>query len=239
MARLQRTHAANRTHMRTPNAGIGGRDRLAPRTRCGTIGPNDRPRETAIGEDTRVSLLLRLRDRDDRSAWTEFDATYRPLVWRYARARGLDANTADDVTQLVMAAVVRGICSFDYDPSRGRFQGWLRTIANNLVRRMRRHAEPLPAGTRLAQPCARDVAPDAACEAALQRERLRAALARVRREVEDHTYLAFERYVLEEQPVERVCAGLQLTANQVYKAKWRILRMLQEQFGERGSCEVR
>lgn len=37
---------------------------------------------------TRASLLVRLRDRHDDTAWAQFVEVYGPLVYRYARRRG-------------------------------------------------------------------------------------------------------------------------------------------------------
>ena len=37
---------------------------------------------------TRPSLLVRLRDRQDRRAWAEFVEIYTPLVYRYCGRRG-------------------------------------------------------------------------------------------------------------------------------------------------------
>jgi hypothetical protein len=44
---------------------------------------------------TRASLLVRLRDRRDQTAWQEFVALYGPLVYGYARKQGL--QDADQV----------------------------------------------------------------------------------------------------------------------------------------------
>lgn len=37
-------------------------------------------------EETRATLLLRIQDRADNTAWSEFDSIYRPLLTRVARA---------------------------------------------------------------------------------------------------------------------------------------------------------
>ena len=50
---------------------------------------------------TRQSLLVRLRDPRDGQAWGEFVAIYAPLIDRLARARGLQAADAADLSQEV------------------------------------------------------------------------------------------------------------------------------------------
>jgi RNA polymerase sigma-70 factor (ECF subfamily) len=45
---------------------------------------------------TRPSLLVRLRDFQDRQAWAQFVEVYAPVVYGYLRKRGLqDADAAD------------------------------------------------------------------------------------------------------------------------------------------------
>ena len=45
---------------------------------------------------TRPSLLVRIRDARDAEAWREFVRLYSPLVYRFARRKGLqDADAAD------------------------------------------------------------------------------------------------------------------------------------------------
>lgn len=46
--------------------------------------------------DTRHSLLFRLRDTTDREAWRQFVEVYSPVIYHYARRRGLqDADAAE------------------------------------------------------------------------------------------------------------------------------------------------
>lgn len=97
-------------------------------------------------DTTRSSLLLRLRDEGDERAWVEFDAIYRPMLERFAAARGLRGPDVDDVVQHSMAAVHRRIRGFEYDPDRGRFKSWLRTLVNNHVRNRLRDRRERRAG---------------------------------------------------------------------------------------------
>lgn len=80
---------------------------------------------------TRASLLLRIRDEQDHGAWQEFLRLYGPVVYRYARKRGLQDADAADLVQDVFRSIAGAIGNWDYDPGRGKFRGWLFTITRN------------------------------------------------------------------------------------------------------------
>ncbi len=82
---------------------------------------------------TRVSLILRLRDSDDRLAWDEFVEIYRPLIIRLAQKKGLQAADANDLCQDVLTRVASAINNWDPDPKQGSFRGWISQITRNLV----------------------------------------------------------------------------------------------------------
>src|SRR2546423_15156005 len=74
---------------------------------------------------TRASLLVRLRDPQDGTAWAEFVDLYAPLVYGYARKQGLQDADAADLCQDVLRAVAGAVGRLDYDPQRGAFRNWL------------------------------------------------------------------------------------------------------------------
>src|SRR4051812_19954117 len=91
--------------------------------------------ESGSGDQTRPSLLLRLRDPADAAAWGTFVDVYGPLVYGHGRRRGLRHEDAEDVTQRVVARVATAIRSFDYKPDLGRFRHWLGTVVRNEANR--------------------------------------------------------------------------------------------------------
>ena len=80
-------------------------------------------------QKTSASLLLRIRDRRDESAWGDFLKVYMPLVYSYGLKYGLQDPDAADLAQETMRRVVRSIGAFEYDPVKGSFRGWLLTVA--------------------------------------------------------------------------------------------------------------
>jgi hypothetical protein len=63
---------------------------------------------------TRATLLLRLRDSRDNDAWAQFVAIYAPLIFAFARKKGLQDADAADVTQDVLMAVAGAMPRLDY-----------------------------------------------------------------------------------------------------------------------------
>src|SRR5437667_2487635 len=90
---------------------------------------------------TQITLLARLDNRQDSSAWREFDQLYRPMLYRFAHACGVTGTAADDLVQDCMAAVVQHIGGFEPASGsfpRASFRGWLRRIVVNRVLNCRR-----------------------------------------------------------------------------------------------------
>src|SRR5262249_20872124 len=83
---------------------------------------------------TRPSLLVRLRDMQDHQAWSQFVEVYAPLIYGYARKRGLQDADAADLTQSCLRRVAAHVGSLEYDPRVGTFRGWLFTIVRNQLR---------------------------------------------------------------------------------------------------------
>src|SRR5437660_305595 len=79
---------------------------------------------------TRVTLLGRITDPQDKEAWSEFVALYGPCIFNFARRRLPQEEDAADVMQDVLSAVARGT----YQRPKGRFQKWLLTIILNEIR---------------------------------------------------------------------------------------------------------
>src|SRR6266446_1968412 len=82
---------------------------------------------------TRATLLVRLRDGTNAEAWREFLQLYGPVVYGFARNRGLQDADAADLMQEVLRSVARNAPRMEYDPARGTFRGWLYTVTRNKI----------------------------------------------------------------------------------------------------------
>ncbi len=84
-------------------------------------------------EITQQSLLLRAR-RGEEAAWRRLVELYRPLVFSWLVRRQVLAEDAEDLTQDVMAVLVKELPRFEHAGRPGAFRSWLRGITVNRVR---------------------------------------------------------------------------------------------------------
>jgi RNA polymerase sigma-70 factor (ECF subfamily) len=82
---------------------------------------------------TRASLLVQIRDSTNHTAWQEFINLYGPVVYGFARKRGLQDADAADLMQDVLRSVAGAAGRLNYDPVKGTFRGWLFTVTRNKI----------------------------------------------------------------------------------------------------------
>jgi RNA polymerase sigma factor (sigma-70 family) len=182
---------------------------------------------------TRPSLLVRLRDPQDRLAWAQFVELYVPLIGAYARKRGLQDADAADLTQVCLRQVAAHVGSLEYDPRRGSFRGWLFTIVRNKLRDFRNRPRRLYEGSgdeRVQRLLEAQAAPEPAEAAEWEREYRRGLLAwaaeQVRPQVHQATWQAFWQTAVEGKEAKEVAPALGLTVAAVYLAKSRVMTRL-------------
>lgn len=187
---------------------------------------------------TRVTLLTRIRDGRDSEAWHEFVQLYGPVVYRFARNRGLQDADAADLMQDVLRSVARNAHRMEYDPKRGTFRGWLYTVTRNKIYNFLSAQRNRPRGTgdrdaheRLdATPAREDeYGPDAEWEREYQRELSARAMEMVRYEFQPATWQAFWETAVEGKAASEVGAGLNMSPGAVYVAKSRVLARLRDE----------
>ena len=185
---------------------------------------------------TRRSLILRLADRGDTAAWTEFLEVYERAVFRFARSRGLQPADAEDVTQRVLAAIVEKAPTWDADPARGRFRGWVLRVAHNLAARARRDQryQPRTADDSVAVRLLADLAASGGdADAAFHHEYRKAlfhwAAERVRDAVKDTTWQAFWQTAVDGREPAAVAETLGVSLATVYTAKCRMLDRIRQE----------
>ena len=183
---------------------------------------------------TRASLLLRLRDPRDEAAWKEFVELYAPLVYGYARRRGLQDADAADFTQDVLGALAGAIGRLDYDPRRGTFRGWLFTVVRRkladwrAVQGNRIRGSGDPATHEFLEQCPTPKGAEAEWEAEWEERVFAWACEQVRGDVTEATWQAFWRTAVEGQPGKQVADALGVSVAAVYHARSRVLARLKD-----------
>ncbi len=174
---------------------------------------------------TRTTLLSRVRDPSDTTAWREFEARYGELLVRYARARGLQHCDAEDVRQVVLLNLSKSLRGFQYCPERGRFRDYLGRIVQNVVNQVRARHDPatvaLDSNVLGSVPADPESSNDALWEQEWMDGHYRLALDTLRRTFEPRSVEIFERLVAGEDPAA-VAVAYDLTGPALRKVKQRI-----------------
>jgi RNA polymerase sigma factor (sigma-70 family) len=183
---------------------------------------------------TRASLLIRIRDAQDQEAWRQFVRIYAPVVYGYARERGLQDADAADVTQEVLRAVSAAAGQLNYDPKRGSFRGWLFTVAHHkvydLLAQQRRQCRATGGDAQelLNAYPARDE-DKALWDREYEQRLFQWAAELVRDRFHDSTWQAFWLTAVECKSGKEVAEQLGITVSAVYLAKSRVMARLREQ----------
>jgi RNA polymerase sigma factor (sigma-70 family) len=184
---------------------------------------------------TRASLLVQLRDGTNHGAWQEFMKMYGPVVYGFARKRGLQDADAADLMQDVLRSVSTAIGRLDYDRSQGTFRGWLFTITRNRVfnflsaRRLRPQGSGDTSMNRMLDSHA--AVSDGADVWELEYQRRLASLAmdRVKKEFQETTWQAFWLTAVEGNSAADVSKQIGMSTGAIYVAKSRVLARLKEE----------
>ena len=190
---------------------------------------------------TRKSLLTRLKNWDDQEGWREFFDIYWKLIYNVARRSGFNDAEAQDLVQDTIVSVAKKMKNFHYDPAIGSFKAWLLLVTRSrIIDRLRRKRLPIigrqtatgtsnrtPTIERLPDPAGPEL--DALWDSEWKDNLLRVALQNVKRQVAARQFQIFELYVLQEVSIEKITRTLGVSAGQVYIAKHRVGRLLQNE----------
>jgi RNA polymerase sigma factor (sigma-70 family) len=188
----------------------------------------------SISPETRQSLLIRLKDRADHEAWSEFTEIYRPLVCRLAGLRGMQPADAEDLAQQVLSSVARVISHWRHDPARGKFRTWLHRVASNaIVNALVRGAPDRGSGDSaihegLAQFPAADGPASDLLRVEHRREVFRWAARQIETEFQPSNWEAFWRTAVLGEDVEVVSRSQGRSRGSIYAARSRVMKRLKE-----------
>jgi RNA polymerase sigma-70 factor (ECF subfamily) len=180
--------------------------------------------------ETRASLLIRIRHRDDADAWNEFLEIYQPLIGRIARRHGLQHADVTEVTQEVLTRVAKAVETWQTSGRQGSFRGWLHRVTKNLVIQYFRDRRRIPQtahNSDLRRAIENKVDESALDESSydleFQRQLFAWAASRMEDRFETGTWRAFWQTAVEHQPIEEVAQQLQMSKGAIYVARSRVM----------------
>ncbi len=186
---------------------------------------------------TRQSLLSRLKDWDDQDSWRDFFELYWRLIFDVARKSGLSEADAQDVVQETIMAVANQMPEFRYDPTRGRFKGWLcqitrRRIADRLRKQYREPRVVSQEGDVHTLESISDgsvESMEALWDAEWKQQLYQLALERVKRRIRPEHFQIFDLYVLQGWPVTQVAKALGASLPLIYVTRHRVSLLLRKE----------
>jgi RNA polymerase sigma-70 factor (ECF subfamily) len=190
------------------------------------------PGPSADSSLTNPTIFLRLNARDAQPremAWAEFHERYVPILRAIAMVTGARGADVEDVVQDVMLGFFSKAPTFVYDPSRGRFRGYLKTCAIHAVRkRFAREAKFKSVPIQSIDESSAQI--DQACDDAWEKWQLERALADVRDESrdDDTAWRAFEQTVIHGRAPAEIATELGLSLSAIYKARDRLAAALRK-----------
>lgn len=193
-------------------------------------------------EATSLTLIDRAQRRDP-DAWRRLCQIYAPLVYCWVRKAGVIETDAPDVVQEVFRVVATHLVRFRHDRPGDTFRGWLITLTKTEVCGFfRRRAKELAAAEggssalqrlrQLPEVAERDIDSVTWERETSEQDIMRRAAELVRQDFEPHTWQAFWRSAVEGHDAADIAADLNMTANAVRQAKFRIVARLRETLGE-------
>lgn len=178
---------------------------------------------------THATLLARLAEGVDPTAWREFHERYADLLRGFARRHGLQPADCDDATQEILLALAKAVGKFRYDPAKGKFRSYLKTVALRTVFRILRQkkgAMTLELTGEEAETAADDPSTESWWEEEWRQYHVRHAMRQLESEFNEQDRMAFSQYAVKGRPAAETAAELGMSVDQVYQAKSRILRRL-------------
>ena len=80
---------------------------------------------------TKQTLIMRAQNQDDQHAWNDFVSYYQPFIIVILNYTGIKKTDQDDICQDILLKLWKNLQKFSYDPERGKFRTWLKTIIRN------------------------------------------------------------------------------------------------------------
>jgi len=182
--------------------------------------------------ETRNSLIVRLKSEQNEIAWRDFVGNYEGFLAQIARRHGVPERHVADATQQILIAIVRSIEGWKDDGNAASFRRWLSTVSRNVVIRFmsqeRRHPGGVGGSDLVALLQKVEEKPDEFHVQRYQNELIVWAAQRVRKEFLETSWQAFWATVIEQQSVDQVAKDLKISTGSIYMSRSRIMARIRK-----------
>ncbi len=186
---------------------------------------------------TRRTLLNRLRRTcTDETCWHEFFDAYSKLIFSVARKSGLSHVDSEDIVQITVLKISKYIDRFEFNPTRGKFRNWVCMITKQQIANHYRKVNRQPpigefeSDDPESMPEIED--PVNQWNEIWDNEYMGylngIALSEVKRKVSPKQYQIFHLYCVKGLSVEKIVETLDVSSNEVYLAKNRVMPIYEE-----------
>lgn len=182
---------------------------------------------------TSASLLDCLAERADHRSWQQFTDLYQPWLRGQLRGHGLQAADVEDLTQEILAVVMKEVPHFQHSGRKGAFRAWLRGVTVNRLREFWRERKGTPADGS-AFVAALDQLADEHSELSLRWDRehnehvVGQLLKMIAVDFEPKTWQAFQAFVIQGRKAAEVAAEIGISEGAVWTAKSHVLKRLRQ-----------
>lgn len=182
---------------------------------------------------TNKLMLAKAKVDFESEVWSDMVSIYQPLIEKWIQRLDNVNKDVSDITQEVLCAVVEELPKFEHNGRTGAFRNWLRTITVNRLREYwRKQKKDLHnlGDSELALDQLGDPNSELASRWNQEHDRhlFEHLLKRISSEFSPLAMTAFDRFVLKNEDASQIASDLEVSTNQIYKYKFRIVRRLKE-----------
>jgi RNA polymerase sigma factor (sigma-70 family) len=187
-------------------------------------------------------LLRKLKENGDAEVWKEFYDKYSRFIYGIAIQAQLMASEAEDVVQETMVTIAKNLKDFEYDASRGTFEGYLRRTTNWRIIdevRKRQHRIDNSKVIKLLSPTGSSLTKEPADPQSWPGEEkwddeykttlLEIAMERLKRQASVKQFQVFDLLVMKGWPPKKIAETLEVSLASVYVTKHRLQPLLKKE----------
>lgn len=182
---------------------------------------------------TSKTLIDKLRDGDTVS-WDEFYDRYHSIIWNVGKYRGLSDDECNDLVQEVMLRFFQKAKRFTFDPGIAKFRTYFsKIVSGKIVDILRKRLKTVSdISLELENNVGVQESPDVELDRCILSQWRLLILAQskeiLKGRVDGKTFAAFELYGEQNRDIKKISVALGMSANQIYVAKSRCLKILAE-----------